>query len=91
MPRPSKRSTSLRKVKKKLPGGRVKHAYLKRKPKKAVCAVSRTPLPGVPQGRPYKVKKLSKTQRRPERPYGGVLGSKAMRDVMIKKARSEEK
>jgi len=89
MPRPSQRSRSLRKVKKKLPGGRLKHAFLKRKPSKPVCAVYKTPLAGVPRGNASKVKKFSKSKRRPERPYGGVLSSKAMREIMIKKARGK--
>tara|TARA_B100001971_G_C17776623_1_gene327608 strand:+ start:29 stop:295 length:267 start_codon:yes stop_codon:yes gene_type:complete len=87
MPRPHLRSRSLRKVMKKLPGGRLKKAFLRRKPSKAVCAVKGTPLSGVPQGAPYQIKKLSKSKRRPQRPYGGVLGSKALRELIIKKAR----
>ena len=32
--------------------------------------------------------KQSKTEKRPERPYGGVLCSKCMRDLIVKKARA---
>ena len=87
MPKPHQRSTSLRKVKKKLPGGGLKQVFLRRKPKKAVCASCRKPLSGVARGRPYKIKKLAKTQRRPERPYGGVLCSSCTRKLNINKAK----
>ena len=88
MPTQRNRSKSLRKIKTKVPGGAVKTHFVRRKPKAATCAVTGERLHGVARGRPYQVKKLSKTQRRPERPYGGILSSKAMRQVMIQKARN---
>ncbi len=89
MPRPSRRSRSFRKVWKKLPGGRLKIAFSRRKPSKATCPVYQTPLSGVPRGNPSKIKKLSRSKRRPERPYGGVLSSRAMRELMIARARGK--
>ena len=72
MPRPSRRSRTLRRVYVKT----IKHtklSYAKRKPSKAHCADCRAVLHGVASKRPYKMSKLSKTEKRPERPYGGVL------------------
>jgi len=40
------------------------------------------PLAGTARGTKNQVKKLTKTERRPSRPYGGVLDSMEMREVM---------
>lgn len=69
------------------PGARVVTHYTERKPKAAVCAVCGERLKGVPRGRPAEIKATPKTQRRPERPYGGVLCSKCTRDKMKASAR----
>jgi len=84
----SQKSRSPRRVKKRTPNGNVKTVYLKRKPKKAVCAVYKTPLAGVARARPTEMQNMPKTAKRPERPYGGVLSSKAMREKMKEKARA---
>ena len=34
--------------------------------------------------------KLSKTQKRPQRPFGGVLSSRAMRDVLKLEVREQQ-
>jgi large subunit ribosomal protein L34e len=44
-------------------------------------------LSGVPRERPFKLAQLAKTERRPERPYGGVLCSKCMRKTIVAKVR----
>lgn len=87
MPAPRYRSRSLRRVYVKTPGGRTVVHYRRKKPKKAHCSKCGAILKGVPRERPYKLKKLAKTQRRPERPYGGVLCSGCMRRLFIEKAR----
>ncbi len=84
------KSNTLRKVFVKAPGNTVKVHYRKKKPSKAVCSVYGTPLAGVAREIPSKMSKLSKTQKRPERPFGGVLSSKAMREKMKEKARSQK-
>lgn len=89
MPEGSKRSRTLRRVFVKLPGGRTSLHYKKRKPQAAHCAGCGTELQGVPREVPSKIGKLSKTQRRPERPYGGVLCTACMRDYFKTKARME--
>ncbi|MCB9358599.1 50S ribosomal protein L34e [Candidatus Woesearchaeota archaeon] len=81
------KSNSKRKVFVKAPGNTVKVHYRERKPNKAVCAVYGTPLAGVARETPSKMRNMPKTAKRPERPYGGVLSSRAMREKMKKKAR----
>jgi len=73
MPRPSRRSRSLRRVHIRIPSGISKLVYKKRKPRKAVCGECEAVLQGVPRERPTKMMNLSKSQKRPERKYGGVL------------------
>lgn len=86
MPAPHKRSTSFRKVHKKVPGGnRVTH-YEKRKPGKAKCVKCRAVLKGVASKRPYKMQNMAKSKKRPERPFGGVLCSNCMREHYKQKA-----
>lgn len=80
------KSRTYRRVKVKTTKG-VVIQYRKRKPKQAHCAKCRKPLKGVARGRPYQIKKISKTQRRPQRPFGGMLCSKCMRDKIKEQVR----
>lgn len=73
------RSRTKRKVFVRTPGGDLNIHRRRRKPSKPVCGVCGAELHGVARGIPAQVNKLSKTQKRPERPYGGVLCSKCMR------------
>ena len=73
------KSRTFRRIKVKTPGSKTVTHYRKRKPSKAKCAECGDALKGVPRERPYKMARLSKTQKRPERPYGGVLCSKCAR------------
>jgi large subunit ribosomal protein L34e len=84
MPRPSRRSRSLRRISVKT-SKQTKIVYAKRRPKRAHCANCKKVLSGVASNSPYKVRKLSKTQKRPERPYAGVLCSACMRVELRKK------
>lgn len=87
MPAPHLRSRSLRKVYRKVSGGRVSIHYKKRKPSAAKCGNCGAVLKGVPRELPYKMRSMAKTKKRPERPYGGVLCSKCMRQKIIDKFR----
>lgn len=78
MPRKSQRSRTFRRIHVKTPGG-TKLVYAKRKPSKAHCAKCDAILHGVASERPYLMAKMSKTEKRPERPYAGMLCSKCMR------------
>lgn len=83
----SERSRKRRRVKVRIPGGKTKLVYKRRKPSAAKCAKCGAVLKGVPRALSAGINKLAKTQRRPERPYGGVLCSKCMRRKIIGKVR----
>lgn len=85
MPAPRLRSRSLRRAFRKVPGGRVSIHFKKKKPKAARCGNCGAALKGVPRELPFKMRSMAKTKKRPERPYGGVLCSRCMRNEIIKK------
>ncbi len=88
MVRPALRSRSLRRVKTRTPGGRTIVRYEKRKPNAARCAICGRVLNGVPRLRPVDLRKLPKTARRPERPYGGYLCPQCLARLLKDAARS---
>lgn len=69
--------------KRKSPAGHKVLKYKKDKPKKRKCSVCGAVLHGVPLNQ----KKLSKTQKRPERVFAGVLCAKCAERVVRLKAR----
>ena len=81
------RNRSFRRVIVKLANRLTTH-YKKSKPKKAHCSSCGGKLAGVARERPYKMRNMPKTAKRPERPYGGKLCSKCLRAEMKSKARS---
>ncbi|MBS3167826.1 50S ribosomal protein L34e [Candidatus Woesearchaeota archaeon] len=87
MVQPRFRSRSLRRVHRRTPTGDNVIHYERRKPGKPQCRDCGKYLIGVARGIVAQIKKLSKTQKRPERPYGGVLCSGCMRKVMVQKAK----
>ena len=91
MPEPRKRSRTLRRVKRKLPGSKTAMHYKLKKPSAHKCGVCGNVLKGTVRERPGKLKNVPKNQRRPDRPYGGVLCSKCSRSVIRAQARSEKK
>lgn len=80
---PRYRSRTFRRVKVKTPGGEVKVHFRKRKPSKARCHSCGDVLKGVLNERPYKIQNVSRTKKRPSRPYGGVLCSRCMKEKVI--------
>ena len=82
------KSRTYRRVYRRTPGGRTVLQLKKRKPKKAHCAKCGDTLKGVPRERPFKIKNMPKTMKRPERPFGGVLCSRCTRRVIIERVRS---
>ena len=87
MPAPRLRSRSLRKLFRKVPGGRTSIHFKKQKPKAAHCASCRAVLKGVPRAFPFQMRTLAKSKKRPERPFGGKLWSRCMRLEIINKVR----
>lgn len=84
MVRPALRSRSLRRVQRRTPGGRTVTHYEKRRPGPARCARCGRPLNGVPRLRPHALRNMSKTSKRPERPYGGVLCPRCLAELLRK-------
>ena len=87
MVKPGYRSRTLRRTYRRTPGGKTVLQFKKRKPSKAKCSKCGKILAGVARERPYKMTRLPKTKKRPERPYGGVLCSACMRLKMVAEAR----
>lgn len=87
MPELRYRSRSYKRTFKKTPGGRTVLHYKKKKPSKHICAECNKPLHAVPRGRPYEIGKLSKSKKRPNRPYGGYLCPECTRRLFKKEAR----
>jgi large subunit ribosomal protein L34e len=83
----NRRSRSLRRVQRKTPGGVTRQKYVKRKPKQPKCSGCGAVLIGMPRARATKLHKMSKTKKKPKRPFGGELCSKCLRLEMIKRAR----
>ena len=87
MPAPRLRSRSLRKIFRKVPGNSVRIHYKRKKPKAAKCGSCGATLIGVPRELPFKMRSMTKTRKRPERPFGGVLCSRCLRQSVIDKVR----
>lgn len=66
---PSKRGA------KKLSRPRGKKIFKSKKPSKPACGLCGSPLQAVPNRIPSEMGKLALTQKRPQRPFGGVLCS----------------
>ncbi|HLC58880.1 MAG TPA: 50S ribosomal protein L34e [Candidatus Nanoarchaeia archaeon] len=88
MVQPKFRSRSYRRVYRRLPTGKVALKFERRRTSKPQCKDCGKILSGVAYGKKSILKKLSKTQKRPERPYGGVLCSPCTRKVIVMKART---
>jgi len=74
MPNRHERSSEKKFV--RTPGGKTKIRYFKGKAKKQHCALCKGILAGVPHSlRRNGISKLSKTQKRPQVPFGGILCS----------------
>lgn len=89
MPEGKHKSRTMRRVFTKTPGGRVVLHYSLKKPKKSRCHQCGALLAGVARERPVGLSKLSKTEKRPERPYAGVLCAKCTRVLFKEKARAQ--
>ena len=77
----------LRKLQVKTSKG-VKWIVKRKKPSPAHCATCGNKLHAVPNRNVAEMKKLSKTQKRPERPYGGVLCGTCMKNHFIEVAKN---
>ncbi len=80
-----RKSRTFRRTQYRTPGGRLLTRYTKPNVGAAVCGACGARLPGVPRS----IVGASKTQRRPERPFGGVLCSPCTRALIKKNATQE--
>ncbi len=81
-----KKSRNLRKVYVKLPGNQTAVHYKKKRPKQGQCSTCGKTISGTIRELPYKLKKIAKTKKRPERPYPHLC-SACMRKKIISEAR----
>jgi len=87
MPRPNKRSRTFRRVYIKTPSGKNVVSYRRRKPKSAHCSNCGKILHGISRELPYKMKNMPKSQKRPQRIYGGTLCHNCVKMEIIKRVR----
>jgi large subunit ribosomal protein L34e len=82
LPRPFQRARSRKRSLKRLPGGNVAVHYKKRRLNPRSCSVCGAELHGVPAGASSK---LSKSEKKPSRAFGGSVCPSCLREI-IKKA-----
>nr|MDO8117631.1 50S ribosomal protein L34e [Candidatus Sigynarchaeota archaeon] len=85
MPSGKYRSRSFTRKRTRLPGKKNVIHYARRKPSRAQCGSCGEYLNGVPRIRDAKRKNLSKSGKRPERPFGGTLCPRCLK-LAIQKA-----
>ncbi len=88
MPFPRQRSRSAKHRVRKTPGGKMSIRYKQGRGKKHKCAICPVLLQAV-QPVSKKKKRLSKTEKRPERKFGGVLCGNCVSLLMKEKTRLE--
>lgn len=74
-------------VKVRTPSGKVVMRFKARKPAFAKCAACGKTLHGVKRLGRAELRKLAKSERRPERPYGGYLCTECSRETLRERAR----
>jgi large subunit ribosomal protein L34e len=91
MPEGKLKSRSKRRVFKRTPGAKTVKHFIAKKPAKATCGMCGKPLSGVPRATKAQLNNMPKTQKRPERPFGGVLCTICSRIVIKEESRFKEK
>lgn len=82
----AKKSRSARKVYKRVTKG-VKTSYEIRKPSGTVCGNCGISLPGISAKKASAMKNTAKSHKRAQRPFGGVLCSSCLKDLIVIEAR----
>ena len=78
----------MKKKRVRTPGNRLVTHYEMKKTNVARCSFCKKSLHGVPRVTSSGMRKLPKSSRRPERPYGGSLCSECMRILLRKVVRN---
>lgn len=81
------KSRTFRRIFRKTPGGRNVLHFELRKPAKQRCGSCGKLLSGMLRMRSSELGRMTKTEKRPSRPYGGVLCSSCTREIIKQKAR----
>ncbi|MFA6048960.1 MAG: 50S ribosomal protein L34e [Candidatus Micrarchaeia archaeon] len=84
---PAPRFRQAIKRQRKSPGGKPTVKYKAKKPAKVLCALCGAKLNAVPNKSVAKLRKLSKTEKRPERAFGGVLCANCTQQLIKEKLR----
>lgn len=84
----NKRTRTVKRKQVVTPGNKTVTRYSSKKPSVARCQLTGQKLSGVPRASKTKIKTMSKSARRPTRPFGGVLSPAAMRRVLIERVRN---
>ena len=87
MPRPNKRSRTLRRVFVRTPGGTNKILYKKRKPRSPHCANCGKPLHGTIRAITSVLRNVSKSKKHPKRKFGGNLCFNCTKRRLIQESR----
>ena len=74
-------------IKRKTPSGKITLHERRRRPSQAKCANCKSPLHSIQRKIPSEFKKLSASERKPERPYGGYLCSNCTKEIFRERAR----
>ncbi len=85
--KPRHASRSMKQARVRTPGGRIVTHYGYKTHSKHTCAVCKKELHGKPRGRPIEIRSLFKSERKPERPFGGMLCSRDTRMVLSYRAK----
>jgi len=87
--RGTRRRLKKRRVAVRTPGGKVVYHYKAKRHGPARCAICKKPLNATPTGPRSFMKKLPKSKKRPNRPYGGYLCPSCFRKIVLKEALRE--
>ncbi len=83
-------TTSNRKRIVKTPGGRLTYQYIKKNPSFPKCGDFKTKLNGVVPARPNEWSRMSRRMKTVNRPYGGCLSHRAVRERVVRAFLIEE-
>ncbi len=73
------------------PGNRIVRHKRREKTSKHVCGLCGSVLSGVPRGKGSEIKKMTHSQRKPSRPFGGQLCSRCTRNIIKLRAKLNAK
>jgi len=88
MPRPQMRTRSRKRIKMKLPSGETRLHYKQEGASLTKCCVCGQPLAGIPSFTRAKIRKINRSKKRIQRPYGGNLCHNCLKNALKQAART---